>query len=161
MPTRIILVLGGGIGGIAAATRLRALLPKPHRVVLIERAPSFVFAPSLIWLTTGDRTENQISKSLNGLVRQGIEVVHGEIERIDPEAREVTVSGRRLIGDVLIIALGAELAPESIPGLASAGHNVYTLEGAKGFRDAFASFVGRKVDRPDCRAGLQVSGGAV
>lgn len=142
MTPRTILVLGGGIGGIAAATRLRALLPKPHRVVLIERALSFVFAPSLIWLMTGDRTARQITRPLDGLARRGIDVVQGEIERIDPALREVVVSGRRLAGDYLVIALGAELAPETIPGLAGAGHNFYTLKGAEGFRDAFIEFSG-------------------
>jgi sulfide:quinone oxidoreductase len=31
----------------------------------------------------------------------------------------------------MIIALGADLAPELIPGLAEAGHNLYTLDGAR------------------------------
>ncbi|HMU62278.1 MAG TPA: FAD/NAD(P)-binding oxidoreductase [Gemmatimonadales bacterium] len=145
MTPRTVLVLGGGIGGIVAATRLRALLPRSHRVILVERAPSFVFAPSLIWLLTGHRTAAQITRPLDGLARRGIEVVQGEVERIDPAVREIVVSGRRMVGDYLVIALGAELAPESIPGLAGAGHNLYTLEGAEGFRDAFAGFRGGRL----------------
>ena len=69
----------------------------------------------------------------------------GEIERIDPEKREVIVGGRRLVGDFLVIALGAELAPETIPGLAQAGHNFYTLAGAEALRDALAQFTGGKL----------------
>jgi len=34
----------------------------------------------------------------------------GEIEEIDPEARTATVSGERLEGDFVVVALGAELA---------------------------------------------------
>lgn len=140
-----ILILGAGIGGLVLANRLRAALPKEHRVVLIEREASFVFAPSLLWLMTGDRTAQGISRSIQRLKRRGVELIRGEIERIDPASKEVTVGGRNLVGDFLVIAFGAELAPESIPGLVQAGHNFYTLAGAEGLRDAFARFTGGRL----------------
>ena len=63
-------------------------------------------------------------------------MVRGNIEKIDPARRAVSVNGRELAGDYLIVALGAELAPELVPGLAAAGHNFYTLAGAESLRDA-------------------------
>lgn len=143
--SRTILVLGGGVGGLVAATKLRKALPMRHRVVLVERESSFVFVPSLLWLMTGNRAAGQISRPMSRLEKRGIEVVRGEIERIDPEKREVVVSGRTLTGDYLIIALGAELAPDAVPGLAEAGHNFYTLAGAEALRDALAGFTGGKL----------------
>jgi sulfide:quinone oxidoreductase len=140
-----ILVLGGGVGGLVAANELRKALPKKHRIILVERDPAFVFAPSLLWLMTGDRTADQISRPLARLEKKGIEVVRGEIQRIDAERREVLVDGRILAGDFLIVALGAELGAETIPGLAQAGHNFYTLAGAEGLRDALASFSGGRL----------------
>jgi len=143
--SQTVLILGGGVGGLVAANELRRLLPKEHRVVLVDREASFVFAPSFLWLMTGGRTAEKISRPLARLEKRGIEVVRGEIERVDPQKREVIVRGRRLAGDHLIIALGAELAPETIPGLEQAGHNFYTLAGAEALRDAFASFTGGKL----------------
>lgn len=140
-----ILILGAGIGGLVVANRLRAALPKEHRVVLIDREASFVFAPSFLSLMTGDRTAENISRPVRRLKRRGIEVMRGEIERIDPEKRAVIVSGRELAGDFLVIALGAEPTPETIPGLAQTGHNFYTLAGAEALRDAFARFSGGKL----------------
>jgi sulfide:quinone oxidoreductase len=140
-----VLILGGGIGGLVAAKRLRRALPRPHRVVLVEREASFVFAPSLTWLMTGDRTMRSISRPLERLVPGGIELIRGEIERIDPERRRVTVSGTAHDGDHLVIALGAELAPEQVPGLAGAGCNVYTAAGAGQLRDALARFEGGRI----------------
>jgi len=137
--SQTVLVLGGGVGGLVGANRLRKALPKTHRVVLVDRSASHVFAPSLLWLMTGDRTAEQISRPL-ALERRGIEVVRGEILHIDPAAREVVVDERRLVGDHILIALGAELAPETIPGLAQAGHNFYTLTGAESLRTAFERF---------------------
>jgi sulfide:quinone oxidoreductase len=143
--SQTILVLGGGVGGLVAAHELRRLLPAEHRVILVDREPRHVFAPSLLWLMTGDRTVEGIARPLARLKRKGIEVVQGEIERIDAARREVTVGGRKLTGDYLAIALGAELAPETIPGLPAAGHNFYTVAGAEALRDALGTFTGGRL----------------
>lgn len=134
--SKTILILGGGIGGIVAATRLRKKLSRDHRVVLVERETNYVFSPSLLWLMTGLRTPAKISRPLSRLKKRGIELVCGNIEHIDPETRTVRVNGRGLTSDYLVIALGAELAPDTIPGLVEAGHNLYTLDGAESLRDA-------------------------
>ncbi|MBI1723052.1 MAG: NAD(P)/FAD-dependent oxidoreductase [Gemmatimonadetes bacterium] len=140
-----VVILGGGVGGLVAANQLRRALPKHHRVILVDRGDAFVFAPSFLWLMTGGRTAEKISRPLGRLGRKGIEVVRGEIAAIDPARRDVTVDGGVVRGDYLIIALGAELAPETIPGLAQGGHNFYTLAGAEGLRDALAWFRGGKL----------------
>ena len=136
MNSKTIVILGAGIGGIVAARRLRRLLGPAHRIVLVEREARHLFQPSLLWLMIGQRTPAGISRALSALARQGIEVMQGEIERIDPAQRSVQVAGKSLTGDYLVIALGAELAPETIPGLAATGHNFYTLAGAESLRDA-------------------------
>ncbi len=142
---KTVLVLGGGVGGLVAANLLRKALPKEHRVVLVERDADFVFAPSLLWLMTGDRKPEQISRPLARLSKKGIEVVRGEIERVDASRREAVVNGASLTGDFLVIALGAELAPELVPGLAEAGHTFYTRAGAEGLRDALDAFAGGRL----------------
>ncbi len=135
---KTILVLGGGIGGIVAANLLRKRLPRAHRVVLVEREAQHVFPPSLLWVMVGARGGEQISRPLTRLARSGIEIVSGEIERIDPQARSARVAGRDIVADYMVVALGAELAPETIPGLAEAGHNFYTLDGARALERARA-----------------------
>lgn len=105
-------------------------------MVIVECEPNYVFAPSFLWLMTGLRRREMISRPLAKLQQQGIELLQGTIENIDPEAHTVRVGDRELTGDYLVIALGAEMAPESIPGLGEAGHNFYTLTGAEALRDA-------------------------
>ena len=133
---KTILVLGGGIGGVVAATRLRRLLPREHRVILIERESRHVFSPSFLWVMVGQRSADRISRPMAALAKRGIELIQGTIEQIDPATRAVRVNGKEIIGDYVIIALGADLAPQAIPGLAEAGHNFYTLDGAESLRDA-------------------------
>jgi len=135
-----VLILGGGIGGVAAANALRKLLPRRHRIVLVDREASFALAASFLWVMTGARTPAQVTRPLDRLQRRGIEVVHGEVERIDPRLREVVVSGGTLRADHLIVALGAEFALDAVPGLAEAGHTFCTLDGAIALRDALGQF---------------------
>jgi len=139
------LVLGGGVGGLTAAIRLRKLLPARHRVVLVDRERQHLFQPSLLWLAVGDRTPEQIQRPLKELARNGVEVVIGSVERIDPATRVVRVSGQEYRGDAIIVALGAELAPETVPGLAEAGHNLYSLQGASSFERALRAFTGGRI----------------
>lgn len=133
---KTVLVLGGGVGGLVAARELRRRLPRRHRVVLVDREREHLFAPSLLWLMVGLREAGSIQRPLAKLERRGIEVRRGEIERIDPQHKAVTVAGEELAADYVIVSLGAELAPETIPGLAEAGHNFYTLPGAQALRAA-------------------------
>ncbi len=130
--SRTVLVLGGGVGGVVTARTVRELLPRRHRVILVDRAPNHLFAPSLLWLAVGKREGQDIQRPLEGLQRKGIEVRLGEVTAIDPEARAVTVDGVVLSADFIVISLGAELSPETVPGLSEAGHNLYTLAGAQG-----------------------------
>lgn len=128
---KTVVILGGGVGGLVAARELRKRLPREHRVVLVDREREHLFAPSLLWLMVGLRDAESIKRPLKRLERKGIEVRHGEIEKIDPEARQVTVAGETLHADYLAVTLGAELAPETVPGLQDAGHNFYTEAGAE------------------------------
>ena len=142
---RTVLVLGGGVGGVVAATRLRQLLPRRDRVVLIARERQHLFQPSLLWLAVGRRRPEQIQRPLARLRRKGIEVLTGEIGELAPEARRVRVNGTELTGDAVIVSLGADLAADAVPGLADAGHNLYTLAGALGVRSALERFRGGRV----------------
>ena len=139
------LVLGGGVGGLVSAVELRKKLPRDHRVVLVDREQRYLFDPSLLWLMTGGRTPKAITRPLDRLRKKGIEVVTGEIERIDPDQRRVSVDGAELEGEYLMVSLGAEYAPEMIPGLAEAGHNFYSLAGAEDLRDALREFRGGRL----------------
>jgi sulfide:quinone oxidoreductase len=140
-----ILVLGSGFGGLVAAVELRKQLPKKHRVVLIDRSERHLFTPSLLWVISGARRGEQISRPLERLKRKGIEVVRGEIERINPAARQCVVNGAVLEGDYLIIALGADLAPQTIPGLPESGHTFYNLAGAEALQAALGRFEGGRL----------------
>ncbi len=123
-------VLGGGVGGLVAANELRKRIGKEHRVVLVDREDRHTFSPSLLWLQVGKRKPGSFVRDLGRLRRKGIEVMTGEIKAIDPELKAVKIDRRELRADHLVISLGAQLAPENVPGMTDAGHNLYSIEGA-------------------------------
>ncbi len=145
MEGKIILILGGGIGGIVTANRLRQYLPRQHRIVLVERNEQHAFAASFLWLMIGDRKPEQITRPLRKMVSHGVEIIHASASRIDPDKRSVEADGQTLSYDYLVLATGAEMTLEAIPGLVDTGHTFYTIEGAVRLRDSLKTFGGGRV----------------
>ncbi len=145
MADRTIAILGGGTGGLVTARRLRRTLDPGDRVVLVDRDATFRFAPSFLWVMTGARREAQVSTDRRRLRRAGIEVLQADVLEIDPTHHKVKTSESEVSFDRLVIALGAELAPDVLPGFAEAAHNVYTLEGAASAGAALGRFDGGRV----------------
>ncbi len=135
MTNKRVVVLGGGVGGLSVANDLRLRLSRKHDVVLVDKTGRHVFWPSLLWLKLGLREPKAITKKIERLLKSGVEVVRGEVSSIDPAATCVEVDGKKIDADYLVVSLGAELAPGSVPGLEEAGHNLYSLEGSIAVRD--------------------------
>ena len=139
---KTIVILGGGVGGQVAANDLRGRLSRQHRIVLVEKNARHAYAPSFLWLMTGDRQPEQITRDVRDLLRPGIDMVEAEVRAIDVKAKRVETPAESLVFDYLVIALGAELAPDIIPGLAESAHSFYTLDGAARLRGALDAFTG-------------------
>jgi sulfide:quinone oxidoreductase len=142
MAARSIVVLGGGVGGVAVANLLRDKLGSRAEITLVDRKPVFEFPPSYPWVMLGQRTPGQVRRELAPLARKGIGVITGDVSDIRPADRSITVNGASLAYDELVIALGADYAPERIPGFADTVHHLYDLESAVRLRGALARFEG-------------------
>lgn len=142
MSGKTIVVAGGGVGGIVVANELRQKLDNEHRVVLVEKKAEHAFAPSFLWLMTGDRKAENITRPVHALVRPGVNFIHAEVTGIDTANRRVSTTSESFSYDYLVIAFGAELAPELIPGLAESAFSFYTFEETKRLQQALAHFNG-------------------
>jgi len=145
MAGKTVLVLGGGVGGLTAANAVRQRLGPEHRVVLVDKTGEHLFTPSLLWLMTGARRPEQLTKELRQMVRPGVEVVRAEVQGIEPDRARVATSNGTLSYDALVVALGAELAPEALPGYSEAAHNFFDRAGAAGLRPALQRFEGGRL----------------
>ncbi len=140
-----VLILGGGFGGLTVATELRRRLAREHRIVLVDRRPSFYMGLAKLWVLSGHRAIEPGTRELAQLERKGIEVVQATVTGIRTGDTTVTTTAGDLTYDYLIIALGADLAPERIPGFAEAAHNLYDLEGVGRLRTAIERFDGGRL----------------
>lgn len=140
---KTILILGAGTGGIITAKELSKKVGDKARIILFEKEARNVFAPSLLWLMVGKRKPRQIYRDTNRIKGKGIELVLGEIEKVDPDKITVTSNGREYKGDYMVVSLGVQQSPEH--NLQNFGHDFYTLEGATKFYSQLQNFKGGKI----------------
>lgn len=120
-----VLILGGGFGGVSLAHALRRKLPADDEIIIVDRRTHFMLGLRKNWVLTGQATLEEGQRPLAALQQFGITVVSATITAIDPAARAAELDGRRLEADALVVALGAELAPEQVPGFREHALNIY------------------------------------
>jgi NADPH-dependent 2,4-dienoyl-CoA reductase/sulfur reductase-like enzyme len=93
-------------------------------------------------LITGEMKypQQEGERALLELSRKGIEWIHTEADKIDPQGKRVRTSSRNLEGDYIIIALEAEKLPDAVPGFAESAYNLTDAFGALQLRKALDEF---------------------
>ncbi len=115
-----IVVLGAGLGGLPTAYELRHRLPKSHRITLISDNPKFTFIPSLPWVAFDLTPLNKIQLEIENLLwGRGIDWVEGKVTTLDADAQTLIVGEKTIEYDYAVIATGASLALDAVPGLRS------------------------------------------
>ena len=140
-----VLVLGAGFGGLELSTKLSEALGDDVEVVLVDQAEGFVFGFSKLDVMFGRTTGEAVVHPYRDLVKPGVRFVQATVTAIDPAARRAETDAGTFEGDLLVVALGADLHPEATPGLVEGGHEFYTVAGAFALRDVLASFDGGHV----------------
>ncbi len=105
-----VVIIGGGFGGLWAA---RALRDVPARVTVIDRTNHHLFQPLLYQVALAGLAPSDITIPIRWALRRDphVEVVLGEVTRIDAVAKSVEVDGPlRIPYDYLIVAAGARHA---------------------------------------------------
>jgi NADH:quinone reductase (non-electrogenic) len=102
-----VLIIGGGFGGLYAA---RACRGQPVDVTLVDRRNHHVFQPLLYQVATAALSPGDIASSIRWILRRqrNVEVLLGDVTRIDAAARTVTLAdGATIRYDYVIVAAGA------------------------------------------------------
>jgi sulfide:quinone oxidoreductase len=140
-----VLVLGGGFGGIATARRLKEKLDENDEVILVDRRDHFMVGFRKTWALVGESTLEEGQRPLDSLKSLGIRVMHDPITRINPNGRAATMGDQIISADALVVALGAELASEAIPGFQQYAYNVYDPNDIPRAAQALKDFQGGKL----------------
>ena len=120
-----VVIVGGGFGGLDAA---KGLAGEDVHVTLIDRRNHHLFQPLLYQVATASLSPADIAAPIRAILRrqENLRTILAEVERIDPNGREVHVDGEAIPYDFLILATGVshsyfghdEWAPVA-PGLKS------------------------------------------
>src|SRR5260221_7723130 len=140
-----VLILGGGFGGLATAHTLRQKLAAEDEIILVDARTHFMVGFRKSWALTGEWSLEAGQRPLADLNQQGIRVVQGKISAVDAPTRTVKVEGQKFQADALVVALGAQGAPEKIPGLQAHGFNVYDTKVIPQAAQALKDFAGARV----------------
>ncbi len=140
-----VLILGGGFGGLAAANALRDKLPRGDEIILVDSRAQFIIGFRKTWALLGASTLAEGARPLAALEHKGIRVINAPVSAINPGARAAQVNGQNIEADALIVALGADLAPEKMPGFGEHAHNFYDRASIPRAAQALRDFRGGRV----------------
>ncbi|WGI24120.1 NAD(P)/FAD-dependent oxidoreductase [Halomonas alkaliantarctica] len=175
MPTPRIVIVGGGAGGLALATRLGRTLGKRKRaeIVLLDRNTTHVWKPLLHELATG-----VLNSSMDEVDLRGHSSAHfyryqrGSLSGVDREQQTLQLApihdedgqevlpARELSYDYLVMAIGSVSNDFGTPGVAEHCHFIDSPQQAKAFqRDMINTFL-RYTD-PNLRQHTQLTIGIV
>ena len=123
MERKRVVIIGGGVGGLATAYALRNLM-KNLDIVLISDRENFVFTPSLPHVAVLGKNPAGIRANLKEILpKRNIQFIHSKAEEVDPDAQKVKLAnGEKVEYDYLVFATGPTLNWEP---------NIEIEEGAK------------------------------
>ena len=142
-----VVILGGGVGGTIVANLLaKKLRPDEAEITLVDKTGKHVYQPGFVYVAFEHQKPKRLVRDERKLLKKRVRLVLGEAVKIDPEAKKVHLAdGTVLDYDRLVVALGARLTPDELPGYKETAHHFYSLEAAGELRKALEAFQGGKV----------------
>jgi sulfide:quinone oxidoreductase len=132
-----VLILGAGTGGTIMANKLvKHLLADEWKITVVDKHETHYYQPGFLFIPFEMYTCQDVRKPKRDFIPPSVELIMSEIELIEPEKNRVKLSNNKMLGyDYLIIATGAQTAPEETEGLIDGGwyqniFDFYTIEGA-------------------------------
>jgi sulfide:quinone oxidoreductase len=132
--TKQVLILGGGFGGLTSANLIRKSLSQEEcEITVVDKYQYFMMGLVNLWILSGSRKLEDSQVALNNLQDKGIKFLNDEITNIDPSENRVTIktNPNKLKYDYLVVALGAEIAPELIDGFEDNDESCFNVYDAK------------------------------
>lgn len=150
---RHVLILGGGYGGLSVARTLARSDHADLEVTVVDTEDATTFRTELydvarLARADGDPRSFMVPFSQMALSRRGVNQVRGRAEGIDLDLRTVTIDGRRLPYDALVLAVGNVPAYYGISGCEENSEQVYTVEGMQRLASRLALLLRRGRGHP-------------
>jgi sulfide:quinone oxidoreductase len=147
-----LVVLGSGTAGTMVVNKLRPHLDRADwSITVVDQDGDHLYQPGLLLLPFGVYEPAELVKPRVRFIPDGVDLVLGEIDRVDADTNSVHLAdGRELGYDYLVIATGTSSRPDQTPGMAEGEwhksiFDFYTLDGAIALRDKLESWEGGRL----------------
>src|SRR5665647_3354967 len=116
---RRVVVLGAGTAGTMTVNKLRRKLDRDEwQITVVDQNDSHHYQPGYLLVPFGVYQPDELVKPRRDFIADGVDLVLGEIDRVEPETNTVRLAdGRNLAYDYLIIATGTTPRPDQTPGM--------------------------------------------
>src|SRR6266700_5667709 len=140
-----LLVLGGGTAGTMVVNKLRSKLDRDQwQITVVDQDDKHLYQPGFLFIPFGVYAPAEVQRSRHRYIPDGVELVLGEIDRVDADANKVLLTdGRELGYNYLVIATGTTPRPDQTPGMLGSQwrksiFDFYSLDGATALTGALA-----------------------
>jgi sulfide:quinone oxidoreductase len=147
-----LLVLGAGTAGTMVVNKLRPRLDEDEwKITIVDQEATHYYQPGYLFVPFGDYRPDEIVKPTKRFIPEGVDLVMGEIDRVDPDdGRVFLADGTALEYDQLVIATGTTPRPDETPGMSEeewrkSVHEFYTFEGATALGEKLATWEGGRL----------------
>ncbi len=147
-----LVILGAGTAGTMMANHLNHHLHAPDwEIDIIDERKTHYYQPGYLFLPFDIYEPDDIIKPIQDFIPKHVNLIQEKINRVFPKDNYVELgNGLKIPYDVLIIATGAKIAPEEVPGMQGSGwqkdvFDFYTFEGALALRDKLRDWTGGKL----------------
>lgn len=120
-----IVIIGGGISGLAAAEILGRKIGKKHEILVLEKQTDFTFTASIPWLLNKKRQLSEIRRPYSRRKNSGSALTQCEVTHIDFDKKIVQTDKNDFSYDFLMIAPGAAYFPDKLQGFTQAAVSLY------------------------------------
>ncbi|HEX6920473.1 MAG TPA: FAD/NAD(P)-binding oxidoreductase [Actinomycetes bacterium] len=149
---RRLLVLGAGTAGTMVVNKLRHRLAGDEwQITVVDQDEMHYYQPGYLFIPFGTYEPRDVVKPRRAFLPSGVDVVIGEIDKVEPEQNKVLLAGgRELPYDYLVIATGTAPRPDQTPGMLEGEwrrsiHDFYSFEGAQALAEALKGFDGGRL----------------
>jgi len=131
-----ILVIGGGMGGTILANNVARTLKDDLnsgkvRLTMLSASDKHMYQPGLLYVAVGKMTPDEMYRDQASLLEPSIQFHVDPVETFMLDENKVKTKGGKVYSyDILVIATGSRMFPDSIPGLKENAEFFYTEETA-------------------------------
>jgi hypothetical protein len=132
-------VVGSGFAGLETAFTVREHLGGNAELQLVVENPYFLSRPNNIYVPFGRDPELRVPLA-DPAARRNITLHQSPLADVDPAANRIDLAdGSSIHYDYLVLATGAAMRPDEIPGLGEYAHTVWTPDKAQTLGAALAA----------------------